>query len=28
MSFKDRLYGISEDPNTATSVAIMVIERN
>ena len=28
MSFKDRLFGISEDPNTATQVAVMVIERN
>ena len=28
MSFKDKLFGISEDPNTATQVAVMVIERN
>lgn len=28
MYFKDRLYGISEDPNTPTTVAIMVIERD
>lgn len=28
MSFKDRLFGISEDPNTTTQVAVMVIERN
>jgi len=28
MSFKNRLFGISEDPNTATQVAVMVIERN
>ncbi len=28
MYFTDKLYGISEDPNNATSVAIMVIERN
>ena len=28
MYFKDRLYGISEDPNATVSVAIMVIERH
>lgn len=28
MYFKDRLYGISEDPNTAVTIAVMVIERN
>jgi len=28
MYFKDRLYGISEDPNTTTSISVMVIERN
>ncbi len=28
MSFKDRLFGISEDPNTTTQVTVMVIERN
>ena len=28
ISFKDKFFGISEDPNTPTSVAIMVIERN
>lgn len=28
INFKDRFYGISEDPNTATTVAITVIERN
>lgn len=28
MYFKDRLYGISEDPNTTTSLSVMVIERN
>lgn len=28
MYFKDRLYGISEDPNTTTSICVMVIERN
>jgi hypothetical protein len=28
INFKDRFYGISEDPNTTTSVAVTVIERN
>lgn len=28
MYFKDSLYGISEDPNTTTSLSVMVIERN
>jgi hypothetical protein len=28
INFKDRFYGISEDPNTPTTVAITVIERN
>lgn len=28
MSFKDRLYGISEDPNATVTIAVMVIERN
>jgi len=28
MYFKDRLFGISEDPNTPVTVAIIVIERN
>ena len=27
MYFKDRLYGISEDPNIAADIAVMVIER-
>jgi hypothetical protein len=28
MYFKDRLFGISEDPNTTTQVSVLVIERN
>ena len=28
LSFKDRLYGISEDPSSTVSIAVMVIERN
>ena len=28
MSFNDKLFGISEDTNATTTVAIMVIERN
>lgn len=28
MSWKDRLYGICEDPTQTASIAIMIIERN
>jgi hypothetical protein len=28
MSWKDRFYGISEDPNATVNCAVMVIERN
>ena len=27
LSFKDKLYGISEDPNSTVSLSVMVIER-